>query len=79
MNLILGLVLNFGAHQTSTLFQVYDCKKYFCEKISNQQIKIHAIKMLDKTKLRKNVVHDLRDNKTSCRLDTIVYPCKNYF
>ena len=35
--------------------------------------------MLDKTKLRKNVVHDLRDNKTSCRLDTIVYPCKNYF
>ena len=50
-----------------------------CEKISNQQIKIHAIKKFDKTKLRKNVVHDLRDNKTSCRLDTIVYPCKKYF
>ena len=40
---------------------------------------MHAIKMLDKTKLRKKVVHDLRDSKTSCRLDTIVYPFKSYF
>ena len=35
--------------------------------------------MFDKTKPTKNAVHDLRDNKTSCRLNTIVYPCKNYY